>query len=150
MGAARPALMKLQMRLRAPKGKLNLSNATIWLARVAVNAVRPARGAFDLQRRLSFPARQPLFIRNRSVNCFNGVLQISKSVAHFGVASFIGLSQGPGDIATSLHMVLSRFDQLLNMRIFFDHFPAPAWVLAPSILAGPFLVLRGGFFILRR
>jgi hypothetical protein len=79
---------------------------------------------------VSFSARQPSFIRDRSVDCFDSALQIFKSIAHFGVASLVGLGQSPGDIATRLHMVLSRFDQFLNVRIFFGHLPSPD--IAPS------------------
>jgi hypothetical protein len=81
---------------------------------------------------VSFSARQPFFIRDRSVDCFNSALQIFKSIAHFGVASLVGLCQSPGDIATRLHMVLSRFDQFLNVRIFFGHLPPPILLQAVS------------------
>ncbi len=38
MGAARSALMRVQIRSLASKSKLNLSNATMWFAGEAANA----------------------------------------------------------------------------------------------------------------
>jgi hypothetical protein len=58
MGAAQSTLTNFQIRSVAPESKLNLGNATIWLASAAARSLRPANDAFnrqhDLQRNGDF------------------------------------------------------------------------------------------------